>query len=106
MHEKKYLSIDDVSKLLNINKHVIRYWDTKFKGLSIRLSSKKQRYFSQENIKKIRELKSILYDNGKQNNTLNLADKLISKDSAKTKIHSNSNLLRLISDLKIINNSF
>ena len=34
---KKYKTIKEVSDLLNINQHVIRYWDSKFEGLSIRL---------------------------------------------------------------------
>ena len=34
MKDKKYKSISEVSELLKINKHVIRYWDTKFDGIS------------------------------------------------------------------------
>ena len=43
---KKYKTIKEVSNLLNINQHVIRYWDSKFEGLSFRFSEKKQRYFN------------------------------------------------------------
>tara|TARA_Y100000590_G_scaffold422236_1_gene526713 strand:+ start:404 stop:766 length:363 start_codon:yes stop_codon:yes gene_type:complete len=83
MNDKKYISIDDVSKLLKINKHVIRYWDSKFDGISTRLSNNKQRFFNQENIKKISNLQKILYQNGKQNYSLDLADKIVSKYSKK-----------------------
>ena len=30
MNDKTYKSITEVSKLLKINKHVIRYWDSRF----------------------------------------------------------------------------
>ena len=74
---KKYKTIKEVSNLLNINQHVIRYWDSKFDGLSIRFSSKKQRYFNNEHIKKIEDLKETLYQNGKHNYSLDLAKKII-----------------------------
>ena len=74
---KKYKTIKEDSDLLNINQHVIRYWDSKFDGLSIRFSSKKQRYFNNEHIKKIEDLKETLYQNGKHNYSLDLAKKII-----------------------------
>jgi len=77
MTDKKYISIDELSKLLNINKHVIRYWDSKFDGISTRLSNNKQRFFNSENIKKIKNLQSILYQDGKHNYSLDLAKKII-----------------------------
>ena len=77
--EKKYKSIKEVSDLLGINQHVIRYWDSKFKGISTRLNSKKQRFFNNENITKLRDLKKTLYENGKHNYSLDLANKIINK---------------------------
>ena len=74
---KKYKTIKEVSNLLNINQHVIRYWDSKFEGLSIRFSSKKQRYFNNDHIKKIQDLQKTLYQNGKHNYSLDLAEKII-----------------------------
>ena len=74
---KKYKTIKEVSNLLNINQHVIRYWDSKFEGLSIRFSSKKQRFFNNDHIKKIQDLQKTLYQNGKHNYSLDLAEKII-----------------------------
>ena len=74
---KKYKTIKEVSNLLNINQHVIRYWDSKFEGLSIRFSSKKQRFFNNDHIKKLQDLKKTLYQNGKHNYSLDLAEKII-----------------------------
>jgi len=74
MSEKKYKSISEVSQILNLKKHVIRYWDTKFDGLSVRLNSNKQRFFNNDNIRKLREIKNVLYKNGKHNYSLDLAN--------------------------------
>ena len=85
MNQKVYKSISEVSKLLNINKHVIRYWDSKFDGISTRMNNKKQRFFNKDNITKINELKNILYKNGKHNYSLDLASKLIIKNKIKSR---------------------
>ena len=80
MNDKQYKSITEVSELLKINKHVIRYWDSKFDGISMRLSNTKRRFFSSKNIKKIKELKDNLDKNGKHNYSLDLAKKILDKD--------------------------
>jgi len=81
MKNKRYKTISEVSALLNINQHVIRYWDAKFDGISIRLKDNKQRFFNIDNINKIKELKGVLYINGKNNHPLNMAKKLIEKEN-------------------------
>ena len=86
MKDKKYKSIAEVSELLKINKHVIRYWDTKFDGISTRLSDNKRRFFNIENIKKLQELKNILYQNGRHNYSFDLAKKIVSDKSKKNEV--------------------
>ncbi len=86
MNDKKYKSITEVSELLKINKHVIRYWDTKFDGISMRLSGNKRRFFSNENIRKLQELKNILYQNGRHNYSFDLAKKIVNNKSKKNAI--------------------
>ena len=86
MKDKKYKSISEVSELLKINKHVIRYWDTKFDGISTRLSDNKRRFFNIENIKKLQELKNILYQNGRHNYSFDLAKKIVSDKSKKNEV--------------------
>ena len=99
-HNKKYKTIKEVANLLNINQHVIRYWDSKFDGLSIRFSAKKQRYFNNDHIKKIQDLKSTLYQNGKHNYSLDLAEKIINNkknnhDKKTNLLNTNKNSLDL-----------
>ena len=91
MSEKKYKSISEVSKQLNINKHVIRYWDSTFEVLSIRLSNNKQRFFNNENIKKLKELNNVLYKNGRHNYSLDLASAIINKQ--KNSLHEEKKLV-------------
>ena len=79
MTDKIYKSITEVSQLLNINKHVIRYWDSRFEGISTRRGKTKRRFFNADNIKKLQELRDILYTNGKSHHSLDLAAKLIAK---------------------------
>ena len=97
MINKKYLNISEVSKLLQIEEHKIRYWDSidpktnkyRIEGISIK-SKGGTRYFNKDNIKKIEKLKNILYDGEKQNYSIKLADKILSSNNKlSTKIDKN-----------------
>ena len=69
MINKKYLNISEVSKLLQIEEHKIRYWDSvdpktnkyRIEGISTK-SKGGTRYFNKENIRKLQKLKKILYE--------------------------------------------
>ena len=88
--EKKYYSISEVSKMLNIKEHVIRHWDSidpktnklRIQNLSMRTAGG-TRFFNKFHIKKISNLMSILQENGKRNHSLDLAVKIISKKNKK-----------------------
>ena len=92
MNNKKYLNISEVSKLLQIKEHKIRYWDSKdpktnkyrVEGISTK-SKGGTRYFNKENIKKLQKLKSILYEGKTQNYSIKLAEKILFSDSKYTK---------------------
>ena len=83
---KKYLNIKEAAKIIGLKEHVIRYWDSidpktnkiRIDGISTK-SKAGTRYFNKDNIKKLQNLKSIIYKDGHQNRTLKLADKIISK---------------------------
>ena len=92
MNNKKYLNISEVSEMLQIEEHKIRYWDSidpntnKFRVDGISTKSKAgTRYFNKENIRKLKKLKSILYDGNKQNHTIKLAERILSSNS---KLHN------------------
>ncbi len=83
---KKFINIKEVSKLLGIKEHVIRYWDSenpktgkiRINGISTKTKGG-TRYFSRDNISKLKKLKSLLYENGYQNYSLNLANNILEK---------------------------
>ena len=88
MINKKYLNISEVSKMLQIEEHKIRYWDSldpktrKYRVEGISTKSKGgTRYFNKENIKKLQRLKNILYDGNKQNYSIKLAEKILSSNN-------------------------
>ena len=72
---KTYYSISEVSKLLGIEQHTIRFWDSKIENLSKKSEKGKTRFFTQHHIKKLSLLNNLL----KGNSSLELADKIISK---------------------------
>ena len=99
MINKKYLNISEVSKMLQIEEHKIRYWDSidpktnkyRIEGISTK-SKGGTRYFNKENIKKIRKIKKYFYDGNNHNYSIKLADKIL----------SSNNKLNLIKKIKII----
>ena len=86
--KKKYLNISDVSKLLGLKEHVIRYWDSidpktnklRIDGISTK-SKRGTRYFNRENINKLEKLKNVLYEGNEHNHSLKLANKLLSSNN-------------------------
>ena len=87
MINKKYLNISEVSKLLQIEEHKIRYWDSvdpktkkyRIEGISTK-SKGGTRYFNKENIRKLQKLKKILYEGDNQNYSIKLADKILNSN--------------------------
>ena len=89
MTNKKYFNISEVSKMLQIEEHKIRYWDSvdpktnkyRIDGISTK-SKGGTRYFNKDNIKKLEKLKNILYEGNNHNYSVRLANKIL---SSKTK---------------------
>ena len=89
MINKKYLNISEVSEILKIEEHKIRYWDSidpktnkyRIEGISTK-SKGGTRYFNRENIKKLEKLKEILYDGNNHNYSIKLADKILSSKNS------------------------
>jgi len=93
---KKYLNISEVSRILQIEEHKIRYWDSidpktnkhRVEGLSTK-SKGGTRYFNKENIKKLVKLKNILYDGKTHNYSIKLADKILTSSKMRIKNEHN-----------------
>ena len=112
---KKYLNIKEVSKLLDLKEHVIRYWDSidpktnklRVDGISTK-SKGGTRYFNKDNIKKLEKLKNILYDGDNHNYSIKLADKILSSNNKmqieKTQISSTNQQLNKVENIEQILN--
>ena len=87
--KKTYYSISEVSKLLNIKEHTIRFWDSKLPDLSKRDQKGKSRFFNHKQIEKISKINEIL----KNNDSLNLAYQIISGKSKNQQSPSNQDNL-------------
>ena len=81
--------------MLQIEEHKIRYWDSidpktkkyRIEGISTK-SKGGTRYFNRENIRKLQQLKNILYDGNSHNYSIKLAQKLLYSNS-KSNIKNN-----------------
>ncbi len=115
MTNKKYLNISEVSKMLQIEEHKIRYWDSidpktnksRIDGISTK-SKGGTRYFNKDNIKKLEKLKNILYDGDNHNYSIKLADKILSSNNKmqieKTQISSTNQQLNKVENIEQILN--
>ena len=61
---KLYYSITEVAELTNVKPHVLRYWETEFKALRPKKNRAGNRTYRAGDIKLIRDIKSLLYDDG------------------------------------------
>ena len=82
--KKTYHSISEVSKILNIQEHTIRFWDSKLPDLSKRDQKGKTRFFNLKQIEKLSKLNDIL----KKNDSITLAYEILSKNNS-NKFHIN-----------------
>ena len=107
IQQKQYKNIKEVSKLLNIKEHVIRYWDSidsktekiRIQGLSTR-NRGGTRYFNRDNINKLEQLKDLLFENGKHNYSLDLANKILSSKKNKVSELKKSNITQNVTPSK------
>ena len=95
MFKKTYYSISEVSKMLNIQEHTIRFWDSKLPDISKRDKKGKTRFFNLKQIEKLSKLNDIL----KKNDSITLAYEILSKNNNKNSSININN----VDDLKLDN---
>lgn len=64
MAKKLYYKIGEACKILEIQPYVLRYWETEFPFLSPNKSKSGQRVYSDREIRVIRRIKELLYEEG------------------------------------------
>ena len=92
--KKTYYSISEVSKILNIEEHTIRFWDSKLPDLSKRENKGKTRFFNLKQIEKLSKLNDIL----KKNDSITLAYEIIEKNNSKKSSININNINNFKSD--------
>lgn len=60
---KRYFTIGEVSKLCDLKAHVLRYWEKEFTQISP-VKRSNRRYYQRQDVLLIRQIKSLLYDQG------------------------------------------
>lgn len=61
---KRYFTIGEVSELCCVKPHVLRYWEQEFPQLSPVKRRGNRRYYQREDVVMIRQIRSLLYDQG------------------------------------------
>tara|TARA_R110001592_G_C13170212_1_gene749752 strand:+ start:2678 stop:3031 length:354 start_codon:yes stop_codon:yes gene_type:complete len=61
---KRYFTIGEVSELCGVKAHVLRYWEQEFDDLSPVKRRGNRRYYQREDVMMIRQIRSLLYDQG------------------------------------------
>ncbi|WP_163340819.1 MerR family transcriptional regulator [Desulfopila sp. IMCC35008] len=62
--DKLYFKIGEVGKLAEVPTHVLRYWESEFKGIKPKRASSKQRLYRREDVELILQIKSLLHEQG------------------------------------------
>lgn len=100
--KKTYYSISEVSNMLNIQEHTIRFWDSKLPNLSKRENKSKTRFFNIKQIEMLSRLNEIL----QKNDTLSLAFEVLSKNNNKSPSLKYLNIDNSLSDSQKFNKKF
>jgi DNA-binding transcriptional MerR regulator len=62
--DKLYFKIGEVGKLAEVPTHVLRYWESEFKGIRPKRASSKQRLYRRQDVELILLIKSLLHEQG------------------------------------------
>ena len=61
---KLYYRIGEVSEIVGVEPHVLRYWETEFRSIRPQKSRKGQRIYSRKDVDKLISVKDLLYTHG------------------------------------------
>jgi len=62
--DKKYFRIGEVGKLVGVDPHVLRYWETEFSIIRPHRGKSKQRLYRQRDVRNLLRIKVLLHDEG------------------------------------------
>ena len=79
--KKKYYSISEVSEMLEVKPHVLRYWETQFPLLRPRKNRGGNRMYQEKDLDMLRSIQEMLYQRGY---TISGARRRLAKESRKS----------------------
>jgi DNA-binding transcriptional MerR regulator len=103
--EKAYFRIGEVSKILNVEPYVIRYWETEFRSVKPVRTRSAQRLYRKKDVQELLTIRNLLYS---QRFTINGAKKQLAKmrqeSEPESKVVDKEKLLLIKRELQQIRN--
>lgn len=62
--DRVYFRIGEVSSLVGVDPHVLRYWESEFKVIKPRRAKSKQRLYRRKDVENLLRIKTLLHDEG------------------------------------------
>jgi len=90
---KRYFTIGEVSDLCAVKPHVLRYWEQEFPQLKPVKRRGNRRYYQRQDVLIIRQIRSLLYDEGF---TIGGARQRLTGDDAKSDITQSQQIIKQI----------
>lgn len=90
---KRYFTIGEVSELCAVKPHVLRYWEQEFPQLKPVKRRGNRRYYQRQDVLIIRQIRSLLYDEGF---TIGGARQRLTGDEAKSDVTQSQQIIKQI----------
>ena len=90
---KRYFTIGEVSDLCAVKPHVLRYWEQEFPQLKPVKRRGNRRYYQRQDVLIIRQIRSLLYDDGF---TIGGARQRLTGDDAKSDVTQSQQIIKQI----------
>ena len=90
---KRYFTIGEVSDLCAVKPHVLRYWEQEFPQLKPVKRRGNRRYYQRQDVLIIRQIRSLLYDEGF---TIGGARQRLTGDEAKSDVTQSQQIIKQI----------
>lgn len=62
--DKQYFKIGEVSELVGVDPHVLRYWEAEFKVIKPLRAGSRQRLYRRSDVENLLRIRGLLYDQG------------------------------------------
>jgi len=102
---KRYFTIGEVSDLCQVKPHVLRYWEQEFPQLKPVKRRGNRRYYQRQDVVMIRQIRSLLYEQGYTIGGARLQLSDVDKEGEKLSAEAIRDMLSELEEIKSILNS-